>query len=175
MFVLLAKMVGCCGISCKNCHTWCQICNNACLRRYFGNAHAKDGVLQTTNTFPIIIPHHRANFKMVCKISPPNLRNGFAKGTSNTIPNAQNPCKNLTPARQNTTQTKQGAPLAKQNTTLAPTATQNIPQSPTPRPTTLPHCCGKGVSNHLVAQLCGNARRKFWRYARQNSQHGCGI
>lgn len=41
MFVLLAKIVGCCGISCKNCHTWCQNCNNACLRRYFGNAHKK--------------------------------------------------------------------------------------------------------------------------------------
>ena len=67
--------------------------------------------------FPRIIPHHRANFKMVCKISPPNLHNRFAHGTPNTTPNAQKPSKNPTPARQNTTQTKQGTSLAKQNTT----------------------------------------------------------
>ena len=131
MFVLLAKIVGCCGISCKKLPHVVPKLQQCLPATFFGNAPQKSKMFCKQPTpFPTIIPHHRANFKIVCKISPPNLRNRFAKGTSNTIPNAQKPSKNRTPARQNTTQPKQGTSLAKQNTTLAPTTTQNFPQSP---------------------------------------------
>ena len=138
MFVLLAKIVGCCGISCKNCHTWCQICNSACLRRSLTMPTQRKAFCKQPTPFPIIIPHHNANFKIVCKISPPNLRNRFAKGTSNTTPNAQNPAKT--------------APL--------PGKTQPLPQLPHKTSTiahSTPHHFAtrlwKGVANHLVAQL----------------------
>ena len=52
MFVLLAKIVGCCGISCKKLPHVVPNLQQCLPATFFGNAHAKDGVLQTTNTFP---------------------------------------------------------------------------------------------------------------------------
>ena len=171
MFVLLAKIVGCCGISCKKLpHVVpnLQQCLPATLLwqcprkgwRFANNQRLSQELYHTTGQISRCFakfPHHLHNF--------------FHRERPTPSPTLKNP----TPAKQNATQTKRGTLLTKQNTTLAPTATQNIPQSPTPRPTALPHVCENGVANHLVAQLCGNARRKFWLYARQNSQHGCGI
>ena len=52
MFVLLAKIVGCCGISCKKLPHVVPNLQQCLPATFFSNAHAKDGVLQTTNTFP---------------------------------------------------------------------------------------------------------------------------